>query len=69
MLINIIPFIAVLDVSNESIQTMPFGRNPHFVGRDDVFRKLTDCLTRRADYQPRVALCGLGGIGYVSILR
>ena len=42
---------------------VPFRRNEDFVGREYILEKLERSLTARKDYQPRVALWGLGGIG------
>ena len=42
---------------------VPFRRNEDFVGRGYVLEKLEKNLTARRDYQPRVALWGLGGVG------
>ena len=35
-----------------------------FVGREDILEKLEESFTSRRDYQPRIALWGLGGVGY-----
>ena len=42
---------------------VPFRRNEDFVGRGYLLEKLEKRLTARKDYQPRVALWGLGGVG------
>ena len=42
---------------------VPFRRNEDFVGRGYLLEKLEKSLTARRDYQPRVALWGLGGVG------
>lgn len=41
---------------------IPFDRDPKFVGREDVIKE----IDRRFERQRHVALCGLGGVGYVS---
>ena len=42
---------------------VPFRRNEDFVGRGYILERLEKGLTARRDYQPRVALWGLGGVG------
>jgi hypothetical protein len=42
---------------------VPFGRNPEFVGREDVFLELNKKLIPKQDYVATAALCGLGGVG------
>lgn len=49
---------------------VPYTSNPDFIGRSDILGKLTDALgfgpTRtNPTAQPRLALFGLGGVGYV----
>lgn len=39
--------------------TVPFNRDPKFVGRTDIIQE----ITTRFETQSRVALCGIGGIG------
>jgi hypothetical protein len=39
--------------------TVPFIRDPKFVGREDIMQEITN----RLEKQHRVALCGIGGIG------
>ena len=39
--------------------TVPFVRDPKFVGREDIMQDITN----RLEIQRRVALCGIGGIG------
>ena len=46
---------------------VPFRRNEDFVGRGYLLEKLENRLTARRDYQPRVALWGLGGVGSVDL--
>jgi hypothetical protein len=43
--------------------TSPFPRDPHFVDRD----VLTEVLARSQTLCPRLALVGLGGVGYIHI--
>lgn len=42
---------------------VPFDRNLTFVGRNAVFDKIDQSFNVREGSQPKVALCGLGGIG------
>ena len=42
---------------------VPFCRSEDFVGREDILKKLEEGFTPRSDYQPRMALWGLGGLG------
>ena len=42
---------------------VPSRRNEDFVGRGYILEKLGKSLTAKRDYQPRVALWGLGGVG------
>lgn len=46
----------------KGIFMIPYGRNPHFVGRDSYLKDLSARLERRGRHN-RVALVGLGGIG------
>ena len=48
---------------NKSSWLVPFDRNPAFVGRDGIFSAIDEALKVREGSQPKVALCGLGGIG------
>ena len=43
---------------------VPFDRNAHFVDREDVFKQIDDSFKVRKGSQPKVALFGLGGIGW-----
>jgi hypothetical protein len=52
-------------VENQPKFTVPFIRDPKFVGREDIMQDITD----RLEMQCRIALCGIGGIGYVLLLR
>jgi len=51
----------LLEVSrySQSKFTVPFDRDPNFVGRKDVIRE----ISIRFETQSRVALCCIGGIG------
>ena len=42
---------------------IPFCRSEDFVGRGYILEKLEESFTAKRDYQPRVALWGLGGVG------
>lgn len=46
---------------------VPYDRNLSFVGRDDIFDEIEKTFSVPQDSQPKAALCGLGGIGYVDI--
>lgn len=46
-------------VENQPKFTVPFVRDPKFVGREDIMQEITN----RLEIQRRVALCGIGGIG------
>jgi hypothetical protein len=43
---------------------IPFDKNPTFVGREDIFHQIENAFDVKNGYQPKAALCGLGGIGY-----
>jgi hypothetical protein len=45
---------------------IPFDRNPHFVDREDIFEQIDESFTVRKGSQPKAALFGLGGIGWVG---
>ena len=45
------------------------GRNPDFVGRSAVISTLESKLAAKPDVVATAVLCGLGGVGYVSIQR
>ncbi len=64
--------------SNEiTLWTVPYGRNPHFTGRDDLLEQLTQQLSpqgtnqqtdlRRAALTQSYAVKGLGGVGKTQI--
>jgi hypothetical protein len=46
-------------VENKPKFTVPFVRDPKFVGRQDIMQEITN----RLEMQGRIALCGIGGIG------
>jgi len=46
-------------VEDHSKFTVPFVRDPKFVGREDIIQEIAN----RLEIQRRVALCGIGGIG------
>ena len=50
-------------VTRELRFMVPFCRSEDFVGRGYVLEKLEEIFTARRDYQPRIALWGLGGVG------
>ena len=45
---------------------IPFERDEDFVGREDILEKLSDMFSK-PKYLHRVALQGLGGVGYGTI--
>ena len=51
--------------AERSISTIPFSRDPSFVGREGILKQLESEL---ADPKSQLwaSLCGLGGIGYVK---
>jgi len=46
---------------------MPFDRDEDFVGREEVLHSIDRILSDRRPVR-RLALAGLGGIGYVTVL-
>jgi hypothetical protein len=52
-----------LTAINTPIRNLPFDRNSTFVGREQIFAKLDGLFIETGESQPRVALCGLGGVG------
>ena len=51
--------LSIPSVENQPKFTVPFVRDPKFVGRKHIMHK----ITHRFETQRRVALCGIGGIG------
>lgn len=49
---------------NTPVCVLPFVRNPNFVGREEL---LSDIDRKFTSGQPRLALCGLGGVGKSQI--
>jgi hypothetical protein len=45
---------------------IPFDRNPHFVDREDIFKQIDESFKVKEGSQPKAALFGLGGIGFVA---
>ena len=45
---------------------MPFERDEDFVGREDIIKMIDESFSK-SQYNRRVALVGLGGIGYETI--
>ena len=39
---------------------VPYSRNPHFIGREDVIEKIDTASNK----QQRVAIAGVSGVGY-----
>jgi hypothetical protein len=52
-----------LTAINTPINCLPFDRNSTFVGREEILAKLDRLVIKAGESQPRVALCGLGGVG------
>ena len=48
-------------IPNHPLRSLPFPRDPDFVGREDVMNNIKRCLESTGS----VALTGEGGIGYV----
>ena len=48
---------------DKQIWMVPVGRNPEFVGREDILLELNKRLVPKQDCVARAALCGLGGVG------
>jgi hypothetical protein len=51
--------LSIASVKNQPKFTVPFVRDPKFVGREDIMQEITN----RLEKQHRIALCGIGGIG------
>ena len=47
---------------------MPFDRDEDFIGREDVIHNINSILSNRRTVR-RIALTGLGGIGYAKIFN
>ena len=47
---------------------MPFAQDKDFVGREDIFASLDKGFSQSASLQ-RMALAGLGGIGFAALDR
>ena len=49
--------------------TVPYQRNPHFTGRDDLLSGLREKIleTKPKKFNHRVAIYGLGGVGKTQI--
>jgi hypothetical protein len=45
---------------------IPFDRNPHFVDREVIFKQIDESFKVKEGSQPKAALFGLGGIGFVA---
>ena len=53
--------------AKKSISTIPFSKDPSFVGREDILEQLESEMAD-PNSQLWASLCGLGGIGYVKDL-
>lgn len=49
------------------VTIMPFGSNPDFIGRERIFESIKNTLEAESNGQRRVALYGMGGVGFVEI--
>lgn len=49
---------------SEPVWIVPLGRNPKFVGREEVLEYLEDSLIKKDETMPVAVLHGLGGVGY-----
>ena len=47
------------------LSTVPFNRDPDFIGRQDILKALQSKFSQRESHK-RVVLVGLGGVGYTS---
>ena len=52
-------------ISTSPVILMPYSENPDFIGREDIFETVKTILQSKSRGQKRVALHGLGGVGYV----
>jgi nucleoside phosphorylase len=50
-------------ISVKPIILIPFSRNPQFVGRGDILKKLDYKIFGGPENKHKAALCGLGGVG------
>jgi len=57
----------IAGVSAKPIILIPYSRNPQFVGRDNILKKLDNKIFGSSDNQQKAALCGLGGVGKSQI--
>lgn len=69
--ISILTFYSVIDgaqsvAAKKIFWLVPFDRNPNFVGRAAMFDQMDQALDVPEGSQPKLALHGLGGIGYVD---
>ena len=48
---------------------MPYQRNPHFIGRDELLQQIhqTLCETKPKKFNHRLAIYGMGGVGKTQI--
>jgi len=63
--------LAVESFSDYRVVVIPYASNADFVGRSIIIEKLKEMLgpshsCKNATHHVRVALYGLGGVGYVS---
>ena len=51
-----------LDKLAGSLLMIPYPEDPHFTGREDIM----DSIKSKLETERRVALTGIGGVGYVD---
>lgn len=60
---QVTPFTAPLLQRKKPVQRIPFGRDSHFIGREQTLEQLDNRLNEHR----RVAVIGIGGIGYIFL--
>ena len=54
------------DAPKQGFRIMPYSQNDNFTGRESLCARLAEILSKSG--HRRVALYGLGGVGYVPVL-
>jgi hypothetical protein len=57
---DILPILVI----SRTISIIPLARNPGFTGREELLERLGKELSSKSCGQSKVALSGLGGVGY-----
>ncbi|KAJ5977891.1 hypothetical protein N7501_001233 [Penicillium viridicatum] len=52
-----------------SLFLLPFQRPIHFVGRQDIFNQISQCINHSTQHPCMISLTGIGGIGKTEIAR